>query len=255
MARGGLTTAVLAAFCQFGCLSVTLAVGPDIQARSRLIKNLPVGIFAGEKLPPKMDEKTLIEMSISVRSLDLDFSSGTFKVSGWMKLNWRDDRYQWAPQEYENIDSVPLPFSKVWSPDVMLSNGLEDKFMFSKVGILDYTGNLTYIIAIHAKAACEPNFNDFPWALQVCSLKFGSWINSHYKVEYRLPSNSTIGLNEFESTVGWGVVNTSSRLQSIQHPSAQEPTHLVVFDIAFTRETYFDGAFGVLVKENRTTEL
>ena len=32
-------------------------------------------------------------------------------------------RYQWAPQEYENIDSVPLPFSKVYSKDV--SNSLK----------------------------------------------------------------------------------------------------------------------------------
>ena len=33
MVGGGLTTAILAAFCLFGCLSVTLAVGPDIQVK------------------------------------------------------------------------------------------------------------------------------------------------------------------------------------------------------------------------------
>ena len=43
----------------------------------------------------------------------------------------------------------------------------KDDEVFSQVGILDYTGNLTYIIAIHAKAACKPDFTDFPWALQV----------------------------------------------------------------------------------------
>jgi len=231
-----------------------LAVGPDIQARSRLMKDLPVGIFAGSKLPPK-DEGTFIHMYLSVRSLDLEFGTGTFKLSGWLKLSWQDDRYRWDPGQYENIQSVPLPFSKVWSPDVMLQNAVEDKFMYSKVGILDHRGNITYLIAIHAKAACAPNFQDFPWGLQVCSLKLGSWINNQYRVVYRLPNNSTVGLNEFESTVGWKIVNTSSRLQSFQHPLAQEPAHLVVFDIAFLRETYFDGTFGVLRKENRTTEL
>jgi hypothetical protein len=29
---------------------------------------------------------------------------------------------------------------------------------------------------------------------------------------------------------------------------SQEPTHLVVFDIAFKTDTYFDGALGVLKK-------
>jgi hypothetical protein len=32
----------------------------------------------------------------------------------------------------------------------------------------------------------------------------------------------------------------------------QEPTHLVVFDIAFKTDTYFDGALGVLKKVNNS---
>ena len=35
------------------------------------------------------------------------------------------------------------------------------------------------------QSACAPNFSNFPWGVQVCSLKFGSWINSQYNVEYR----------------------------------------------------------------------
>ena len=46
---------------------------------------------------------------------------------------------------------------------------------------------------------------------QVCSIKFGSWINSQYNVEYRLPRDSAVGLGDFQQTVGWEVVNTKSR--------------------------------------------
>ena len=38
------------------------------------------------------------------------------------------------------------------------------------------------------------------------------------------------------------------RLESVVYPLFTEPTHMVVFDIAFKRETYFDGSFGVLLK-------
>ena len=41
------------------------------------------------------------------------------------------------------------------------------------------------------------------------------------------------------------------RLESVVYPLFTEPTHMVVFDIAFKRETYFDGSFGVLVKVKR----
>ena len=91
------------------------------------------------------------------------------------------------------------------------------------MAVLYYTGHIVYAIAIHTKeqmmlwlktminyapiapnpltsdmyhplilhyhhcrqSACAPNFSKFPWGVQVCSLKFGSWINSQYNVEYR----------------------------------------------------------------------
>jgi len=235
--------------------TLSSGVGPELQARARLIKNLPEGIFAGEPIPPKVNKKTRIEMSLSVRTIDLEFSTGTFKVSGWMTLSWTDDRYTWNPSNYESIKSVPLPFSKVWAPELILHNSLEEKFIYRQVGILDYTGRFIYVIGIHSKAACPPNFKNFPWGVQVCSLKFGSWINAQYNVEYRLPKNSTVSLSDFQQTVGWKVVNTKSRLESVTYPLFSEPIHFIVFDIAFKRNTYFDGAFGILKKDNFTEEL
>ena len=98
-----------------------------------------------------------------------------------------------------------------------------------QVAVLYHTGHIVYAIAVHTKSACAPNYLHFPWGvqvptppqswwlftivvdIQVCSLKFGSWINSQYNVEYRLPRDSTVGLSDFQQTVGWQVVNTKSR--------------------------------------------
>jgi len=236
-------------------LTTVNAVGPEIQARARLIKDLPMGIFAGAKLPPKIDEKTLIEMSMSLRSINLEFQTGTFSVSGWMTLEWEDSRYTWEPRNYENIKSVPLPFSKVWAPEVILHNSVEERFIYRQVGFLHHTGHLVYVISIHSKSTCAPNYSNFPWGVQVCSLKFGSWINSQYNVDYRLAKNSTVGMSDFQQTVGWQIINTKARLESTKYPLFSEPTHFIVFDVAFKRETYFDGAFGVLSKGNKTVEL
>ena len=154
----------------------------------------------------------MIEMRLSIRSIDLDFKSGVFAMSGMMTLEWTDSRYVWDPFQWDGVESVPLPFSTVWTPEVILHNSLEEKFMFRQVGLLNYTGNIVYAIAVHTKSSCAPNFSNFPWGVQVCSLKFGSWINSQYNVEYRLSTtNTTIGLGDFQQTVGWEVVNTKSR--------------------------------------------
>jgi len=242
--------------CLSSLLDIVSGVGPDLTARDRLVKDLPNGVFAGKKLTPKLDVKTVIDMHLSVRSIDLDFKTGIFKMSGMMSLEWKDSRYVWDPFEWDGVESVPLPFSTVWTPEVILHNSMEEKFMFRQVAVLYYTGHIVYAIAVHTKSACAPNFSNFPWGVQVCSLKFGSWINSQYNVEYRTaPKNSTVGLTDYQQTVGWEVVNTKSRLESVVYPLFTEPTHMVVFDIAFKRETYFDGSFGVLLKGSNSTEL
>ena len=95
-------------------VSAVVAVGPDLTARDRLVKDLPNGVFAGKKLTPKvnktvilmpvgsllfsvnqLDMMTKIDMHLSVRSIDLDFKSGTFKLSGMMSLEWKDPRFKY----------------------------------------------------------------------------------------------------------------------------------------------------------------
>ena len=107
---GGHTSCILTVLFFAHC-STSLPVGPDIEARARLIKvhphliifgifwipsvlqDLPSGMFAGAKIPSKSRARTLIEMSFSLRTIDLDFSSGTFSTSGWMTLEWDDPRW------------------------------------------------------------------------------------------------------------------------------------------------------------------
>ena len=142
--------------------------------------------------------RTLIDMSLAVRSLDLDFEKGTFRTDGYMKLRWTDKRqvmsgtrekesmcgtgplsfrYIWDPASYDGIDSVPLPFSQTWSPEVILHNSVEEKFIYRRVGVVRHTGEIVYVVSVHTKSACEPNYESYPFGMQLCSLKFGSWVN------------------------------------------------------------------------------
>ena len=86
-------------------------------------------------------------------------------------------RYIWDPSSYDGIDSVPLPFSQTWSPEVILHNSVEEKFIYRRVGVVRHTGEIVYVVSVHTKSACEPNFGEYPFGMQLCSLKFGSWVN------------------------------------------------------------------------------
>ena len=92
-------------------------------------------------------------------------------------------RYIWDPASYDGIDSVPLPFSQTWSPEVILHNSVEEKFIYRRVGVVRHTGEIVYVVSVHTKSACEPNYESYPFGMQLCSLKFGSWVNG--QVLYR----------------------------------------------------------------------
>ena len=46
------------------CVSAVVAVGPDLTARDRLVKDLPNGVFAGKKLTPKVRKKLTFSLNI-----------------------------------------------------------------------------------------------------------------------------------------------------------------------------------------------
>ena len=94
------------------------AVGPDLRARSRLLRDLPMGFQSrrggggggsnaagsGGSNARKEPRRTLIDMSLAVRSIDLDFATGVFSADGWMSLRWQDDRFA-------NIKSIKQGFN------------------------------------------------------------------------------------------------------------------------------------------------
>lgn len=151
-------------------------------------------------------------------------------------IRWQNFSIQGS---FDGLESIHLPFSKDWAPDLILHNSLEEKFIFRQLGLLKHTGQFVYIISVHTTSTCEPNFRNFPLGVQNCQLKFGSWINEQYQVEYRVGVNDTVALNDFASHTGWKVVATSSHLESKQYPLFEEPSNIVVFDFAFRKEPFY----------------
>ena len=39
--------------------------------------------------------------------------------------------------------------------------------MSPQIGVVHHTGHFVYVIAVHSKSACSPNFEGFPWGMQV----------------------------------------------------------------------------------------
>ena len=73
-------------------------IGPDLVARARLLRDLPLTrtLKANLKVGKRnQGHVTNIDVSISARSVDLDFREGIFSMNGWIALRcvkYRDIR-------------------------------------------------------------------------------------------------------------------------------------------------------------------
>ncbi|CAF4704426.1 unnamed protein product [Rotaria sp. Silwood1] len=49
-------------------------------------------------------------------------------ISGWLVFEWFDYNLRWKPEDYGGIQSIRLPSTRVWTPDVVLYNSASENF-------------------------------------------------------------------------------------------------------------------------------
>ena len=91
------------------CLNPVEPVEVGLMGRTRLYRELPIfkKLKGAVKITPsKQRNRTLIDMSLSINSIDLDYASGVFKTHGWMVLKWNDPRNSWVYSCWTKKDFV-----------------------------------------------------------------------------------------------------------------------------------------------------
>uniref|UniRef100_A0A3Q3JH05 Neurotransmitter-gated ion-channel ligand-binding domain-containing protein n=1 Tax=Monopterus albus TaxID=43700 RepID=A0A3Q3JH05_MONAL len=94
-----------------------------------------------------------------------------------LKQQWKDVNLQWNPEDYGGITRIRVPSTDIWRPDLVLYNNADGDFAIvheTKV-LLEYTGMITWKPPAIFKSYCEIIVLHFPFDLQNCSMKLGTW--------------------------------------------------------------------------------
>ena len=78
---------------------------------------------------------------------------------------WKDYDLTWDPKEFGNIQTLRLPSTQVWVPDVLLYNSADEKFDATmKVNVVvQHTGDILYVPPGIFKSICPFNIATFPF--------------------------------------------------------------------------------------------
>jgi len=164
-------------------------------------------------------------------------------VEFWWQRNysyWTDYQLKWDPKEYGGIDRVPIPSSKVWTPDIVLFNNADGKFEPSYIpnAVMSSTGYMTYLPTAIYTSSCGIDVEYFPFDQQVCEMHIGSWTFRGSTLKYSL-QYSQIDLAPYASNGAWDLIDCPGAVINVTDPVTQEEREMMVFKLVLRRKTLF----------------
>merc|ERR1711970_1404353 len=106
-----------------------------------------------------------VAVGLTVISLDLD-PTEIMSATTWLRTQWNDFRLAWDPAEYQGLEAIKIPPSRIWKPDLSVYNTAdfgsgsfddldEDEECSIKIGSWTYDGFHLNLTAYNEKEVLE----------------------------------------------------------------------------------------------------
>ncbi|XP_021944477.1 acetylcholine receptor subunit alpha-L1 isoform X2 [Folsomia candida] len=182
--------------------------------------------------------------------LDLDLKNQIMTTNVWLDQSWFDNKFIWDPKEYGGVTELYVPSEHIWLPDIVLYNNADGDYIVTTMtkAVLHSDGVVTWKPPAIFKSSCEIDVRYFPYDMQQCFMKFGSWTYDGFQIDLKHinqePGNEGIvdmGINllEFYPSVEWDILSVPAERHERFYPCCEEPYPDIFFNITLRRRTLF----------------
>ena len=193
---------------------------------------------------PTQSEPLNLSIGIAVRAFNnIDQKEGIVSLNLWLRYRWNDYNFKWNENNWNNIQSLTLRTDpqldgSVWTPDIYLYNTAEnplENLKWSNVEV-NSNGDILWSRPGIIQSTCSFDMTHFPYDIQVCELKFGSWsyTGSHLKL---IDATPAIDLSNYQENEEWELSNVSYEINSIKYACCPDEYYDTTFTINLKRLT------------------
>ncbi|CAG5131102.1 unnamed protein product, partial [Candidula unifasciata] len=211
----------------------------------RLIRDL-IGNYSerGKMGRPVQDQNETITifygMSL-IQILDLDEKNQILSTNVWATYNWNDMYLRWNESEYGNISIVRVNSEDIWKPDIKLYNYADTRLEEKREAlcVISSTGDVVWIPQAVFKSSCSIDIRHFPFDVQSCLLKFGSWTydGSNWFRDFLWVSG--FEMNDYITSNEWDIEESTADRNVKYYPCCPEPYVDLVFKLVIRRKVAF----------------
>lgn len=172
----------------------TTLVGPHIHRAlwnstftDKLRKNLLTNYDRFSR-PTHHEKATDLNVTLYVHHIDIDEQQSIMILNGRIHFSWTDDKLKWRPARYGGLDSVHMADYEMWQPDIILYNSAvgNDILHYGKTLCIAYSaGKVLWVPPLQFQVFCDLDFKNWPFDVQKCMVKIGSWTYSADMINLR----------------------------------------------------------------------
>ncbi|XP_063160837.1 neuronal acetylcholine receptor subunit alpha-10 [Candoia aspera] len=194
-------------------------------------------------LRPAEDTDRALNVTLQVtlsQIIDMDERNQILTAYLWIRQVWVDTYLSWDKEDYGGIDSIRIPSSYVWRPDIVLYNNADDQFTSSMETnvVIRCDGQIMWDSPAITRSSCKVDVSYFPFDGQQCRLTFGSWTYNGNQIDL-LNKQETGDLADFVENVEWEVLGMPAKRNVITYGCCSEPYPDVTYTLLLRRRASF----------------
>ncbi|XP_034031530.1 neuronal acetylcholine receptor subunit alpha-7-like [Thalassophryne amazonica] len=182
-----------------------------------------------------------VQFSFSLlQIMDVDEKNQVLTTNIWLQLYWTDYYLQWNMSDYPGVTNVRFPDYQIWRPDILLYNSADERFdaTFHTNILVNSSGYCQYLPPGIFKSTCYINVRWFPFDVQRCDLKFGSWTYGGWSLDLQMVHADITG---YIANGEWDLVEVPGRRNERFYDCCKEPYPDVTFTVVMRRRTLYYG--------------
>ncbi|XP_075753713.1 neuronal acetylcholine receptor subunit alpha-5 isoform X1 [Pelodiscus sinensis] len=180
------------------------------KSEDRLFKHLFQDYQKWVRPVQHLNDTIQIKFGLAISQLvDLDEKNQLMTTNVWLKQEWIDVKLRWQPEDYSGITSIRVPSESIWIPDIVLYDNTDGRFEgTSTKAVVKYDGTVAWTPPANYKSLCTIDVTFFPFDLQNCSMKFGSWTYDGSQVDIIL-EDYDVDKRDFFDNGEWEIVTAT----------------------------------------------
>ncbi|CAE1178373.1 CHRNN [Acanthosepion pharaonis] len=153
--------------------------------------------------------------------------------------------------EYAGLKTLEVPAADIWTPDLVLFNNADGNYEVTLMtkATLHPDGLVVWEPPAIYKSSCTIDVEFFPFDIQLCTMKFGSWTYDGNQVdlvhicaadeEGETVIKRGMDLRELYRSVEWDILDVPAKKNEKRYLCCPEPYPDITFNITMRRKTLF----------------